>query len=159
MTNRLVNHICKQLSKVSSMSSIAEDTNVSLTNIMRILNYIHYTKSSLPEVLSIDKFKGNAETGKFQCIIVDGKKRKVLDILPDRSQKHLITYFKSFPRFQRYKVKFFICDMWNPYVELARIFFSNAKIIIDKYHLLDRLHGLLKDSITRLSSLKGFLMV
>ena len=26
--------------------------------------------------------------------------------------------------------------MWKPYVELARIYFPNAKIIIDKYHFV-----------------------
>lgn len=36
----------------------------------------------------------------------------------------------------RLKVKFFVCDMWQPYVDMAQIYFPNAKIIIDKYHFI-----------------------
>lgn len=136
MTNRLVQYICNQLSKVASLTSIAESVNLSTSTIIRILNLISYGKPTLPQVLSIDEFKGNAATGKYQCILVDAKKNKVLDILPDRSQKHLVTYFKSIPKTQRHRVKFFVCDMWKQYVDLARTFFPNAKIIIDKYHFI-----------------------
>jgi len=61
--------------------------------------------------ISIDEFKGNTDAGKYQCILVDGKKNRVLDILPDRTQYHLATYFKSLDRAERHRVKFFLCDM------------------------------------------------
>ncbi|MFA9377251.1 MAG: transposase [Lachnotalea sp.] len=86
--------------------------------------------------MSIDEFRGNATTGKYQCILVDPKKHKVLDIVPDRTQPHLITYFKDIPRSERYRVKFFICDMWQSYVDLAYTYFPNAQVIIDKYHFI-----------------------
>lgn len=90
----------------------------------------------LPQALSIDEFKENASTGRYQCILVDPKKRRILDILPDRTQSHLAYYWRSIPRKERLNVKFFICDMWLPYTELARTFFPNAKIIVDKYHFI-----------------------
>ena len=90
----------------------------------------------LPEVLSIDEFKGNAGNEKYQCILVDPAKHRVLDILPGRNQQCLTQYFYSFPKKDRLKVKFFVCDMWQPYVDVAQIYFSNAKIIIDKYHFI-----------------------
>ena len=37
---------------------------------------------------------------------------------------------------ERYQVKFFVCDMWRPYTELAAAFFPNASIMIDKYHFI-----------------------
>lgn len=136
MTSRLVQYICKELTKLVTMTSVANSSNVSISTVMRIFNYINYDKPSIPKVLCIDEFKGNAETGKYQCILVDGKKNRVLDILPNRNQNHLISYFKKIPRKERYNVKFFVSDMWQPYVELARIYFPNAKIIIDKYHFI-----------------------
>ena len=39
-------------------------------------------------------------------------------------------------RSQRYRVKFFICDMWQPYVDIAHTYFPNAKVIVDKYHFI-----------------------
>lgn len=136
MSNRLVNYICAELSKMQSLTAIAENANVSISTVTRILNFINYATPSLPTVLSIDEFKGNAESGKYQCILVDGKKNRVLDVLPDRSQHHLIDYFKKTPRKERHRVKFFVCDMWQPYVDLARAYFPNATIIIDKYHFI-----------------------
>jgi len=137
MTNRLYLNICSKLCDTVSMKYVANSYRISPTTVARIFDHVNYPKlSKMPEVLSIDEFKGNAETGKFQCILVDAKKSKVLDILPDRTQGDLITYFKSIPRFERQKVKFFVCDMWKQYADIARIFFPNAKIIVDKYHFI-----------------------
>ncbi len=72
----------------------------------------------------------------YQCILVDGKKKKVIDILPDRYQSHLISYFTKYSRQERKNVKFFVCDMWQQYAELAKTLFPNATIIIDKYHFI-----------------------
>lgn len=130
-------YICDELTKSVSLSFVAEQSNVSVPTVIRIFDRIQYPKlNKLPEVLSIDEFKGNAETGKYQCILVDAKKNRVLDILPDRKQNCLIEYFSSIPRHERLKVKFFVCDMWNQYADIARIFFPNAIIIIDKYHFI-----------------------
>lgn len=136
MTNRLVHHICNALTKTINMTCVSQSTNVSVSTVMRIFNCINYGKPTLPKVLCIDEFKGNAETGKYQAILVDGKKNKVLDILPNRSQSQLISYFNDIPRKERHSVQFFVSDMWQPYVDLAKIYFPNAKIIIDKYHFI-----------------------
>ncbi len=46
-----------------------------------------------------------------------------MDILPDRTQSHLASYFREIDRAQRLRVKYFVCDMWQPYVDLAHTFF------------------------------------
>ncbi len=135
-TSRLTAYIANACRETQSITSIAEKSNVSTSTVNRILDTIIFPKPALPEVLSIDEFKGNASTGKYQCILVDPIKHRVLDILPARTQSHLVSYFSSFPKKERYKVKFFVCDMWKQYVELAQIYFPNAKIIIDKYHFI-----------------------
>lgn len=59
-----------------------------------------------------------------------------MDILPDRTQSHLTSYFREIDRAQRLRVKYFVCDMWQPYVDLAHTFFPNSKVCIDKYHFI-----------------------
>lgn len=135
-TLRLSYKIIDLLRSTRSIKSVAEETNVSVTTVSRLLDTINYTPPSLPACLSIDQFKGNAETGKYQCILVDAKKRSILDILPDRTQSHLVEYFRAYKLSERHKVKFFISDMWQPYVDLAKTLFPNATIIIDKYHFI-----------------------
>jgi transposase len=93
------------------------------------LDTISYTIPSLLECISIDEFKGDTDAGKYQCILVDGKKHCILDILPYRTQSHLSAYFRELNRAERHRVKFFVCDMWQPYVDLAKAYFPNATIL------------------------------
>lgn len=136
-TRRLAFYIVSLLRQTFSLKQIAELTGVSVQTVCRLLDTICYPPpDQLPQALSIDEFKGNASTGKYQCILVDPKKRRILDILPDRTQSHLADYWRNIPRKERLKVKFFVCDMWRPYTELAQTFFPNATIIVDKYHFI-----------------------
>lgn len=135
-TNRLTYYIVNTLRNVASIKSIAEQSNLSVSTVSRILDTICYSTPSLPRAIAIDEFKGNAETGKYQCILVDPMKNRILDILPDRKQSHLADYFKRINRAERHRVKFFVCDMWQPYVDIAHAFFPNATVIIDKYHFI-----------------------
>jgi len=135
-TVRLSHKIVDMLRNLVNIKSVAEMANVSVNTVTRLLDTLSYTIPSIPECISIDEFKGDTDTGKYQCILVDAKKRRVLDILPDRSQSHLSAYFRELNRAERHRVKFFICDMWQPYVDLAKAYFPNAAIVIDKYHFI-----------------------
>lgn len=137
MTNRLVAYIVSELSNAVPVTFVSKKAGVSPTTVNRVFDHVHYSRPyTLPKVLAIDEFKGNAGGEKYQCILVDPKKKRILDILPDRKQSHLIDYIKSYSRHERQKVQFFICDMWNQYAELGRLFFPNATIIVDKYHFI-----------------------
>lgn len=84
-----------------------------------------------------------------------------MDILPDCSQAHLASYFKEINRSERHRVKYFVCDMWRPYVELARSFFPNAQVIIDKYTQskeLSFMNGSAMLKVQALQSLKNVLL-
>ena len=135
-TSRLTAFIADALHDTRSVLSIAQMCNVSASTVYRILETISFSSPKIPQVLSIDEFKGNANGQKYQCILVDPLKRSVLDILPSRSQAQLTSYFKNIHRQERFRVKFFVCDMWLPYTDLAKTFFPNATIVIDKFHVV-----------------------
>lgn len=135
-TLRLSYKIINLLRNTRSLKSVAEEANVSVSTVTRLLDTVSYSTPSIPECIGIDEFKGNADTGKYQCILTDPKKHRLLDILPDRNQAHLSAYFKETSRAERNRVKFFVCDMWQPYVDLAKAYFPNATVIIDKYHFI-----------------------
>jgi transposase len=135
-TLRLSFKIIDLLRKTRSIKSVAEEANVSINTVVRLLDTVNYSAPSLPDCIGIDEFKGNADTGKYQCILTDPRKRRILDILPDRNQAHLSAYLRETSRAERNRVKFFVCDMWRPYVDLAKAYFPNAIVIIDKYHFI-----------------------
>lgn len=135
-TSRLTAFIATALHDTISLSSLAKKCNVSTSTVNRILDTISFQRPTLSQTISIDEFKGNAGGEKYQCILVDPLKHSVLDILPSRSQTFLISYFREIPKTERYRIKFFVCDMWRPYTDLAKTFFPNATIVIDKYHFI-----------------------
>jgi transposase len=135
-TIRLSYGILNELRDTVSIKYVASKTNVSSSTVCRLIDTLNYTIPTLSKAISIDEFKGNANTGKYQCILVEPTKRKVLDILPDRTQSHLCNYFRDISKKERHQVKFFVCDMWQPYVDIAKAYFPNAEIIIDKYHFI-----------------------
>jgi transposase len=135
-TSRLTAFVASALHESIPVTVISKQTNISSGTINRILNTISCYRPALSQSISIDEFKGNAGGEKYQCILVDPMKHSVLDILPSRSQSFLTSYFRDIPKVERYRVKFFVCDMWQPYTDLAKTFFPNATIIIDKYHFI-----------------------
>ena len=86
--------LANELRSSITLKSVAQKANVSTTTVSRMLDTIHYSCPSLKEAISIDEFKGNAETGKYQYIIVNPKQPSIMDILPDRTQAHLQPIFE-----------------------------------------------------------------
>ena len=134
MTSRLIAAIIHAFRKVVSATEIASRFNISVSTAIRYFDCVNYRCKQLPEVLSIDEFKGNAGGQKYQSVITDPKNRKIIDILPNRYESDLIRYFKTFP--DREDVKYFISDMNPHFKEVAKICFPKATVVADKYHVI-----------------------
>lgn len=133
LTRRSVSSIIQQLKNLVCSSEVAQNHNVSVTSVLRYFKPIRYSCSELPEVLSIDEFKGDADGEKYQTILTDAEKKKILDILPNRMEQDLKAYFLSFEN--RNNVKYFVCDMNPHFRSVARACFPNARIVTDRYHV------------------------
>jgi len=136
MTSSLVDYILKELQSCQSMYSVAQRCNVSSFTVARLFNFVSPLKPKLPEIMSIDEFKGNCDERKYQCILTDPKNHKVLDILPGRETYHLSTYFSSFSKEERAKVKAVVIDMWKPYKDIVKTYFKNALVVVDRFHFI-----------------------
>lgn len=135
ITTRLAFLAVHQLKETQNVSSVARQLGVSASTIFRRIQDISFPKPKcLPSVLSIDEFKGNAEGEKFQAILTDPVRHKVLDILPSRRQTEIATYLRSFS--DRKRVKYFVMDMNKVYRDVALTYFPNATIVIDKFHVV-----------------------
>jgi len=135
ITTRLAFYALHLLKNRYSVSSSAKLLGISPSSIFRRLKDIRYPKPRLlPEVLSIDEFKGNSGGQKFHAILTDAHKHQLFDILPSRSQTAVMQYLLSFPN--RKQVKYLISDMNQVYRDLALQVFPNATIVIDKFHVV-----------------------
>ena len=136
MTNRLSAWICRQFSTTNSVKQIATSANVSSNTVFRLLSLFNVSNNFLPEVLSIDEFKGNAGSSKYQVSLMDNVESKIVDILPSRKVHDLCQYFKKFPTSKRENVKYFVTDLWEDYKGIAMTYFPKAKVIADRFHFV-----------------------
>ena len=135
MTTSLKKSIISQLFETKSATSIAKEHNISVSTVLRIVDSLATSEVKLPQIISIDEFKGNASGEKFQFVINDPVNKKVLDVLPTRKANYLYYYFEKFTYEERSKVKYVIMDMSKSFREVVNNCFPNAKIIADKFHV------------------------
>ena len=135
-TTRVTEFIVDRLKTKQSMKDIAQDADVSVNTVLRVLPSLAVSAKHLPEVLCIDEFKGNTGYYKYQVSLMDGKTRKPIDIIECRYKTHLLDYFNNFSLQERKRVKYVVTDLWKTYKDLANTYFPNAKVVADKFHFV-----------------------
>ena len=138
VTSRLVSEIIHAFKKVVSAKEIGCRYNVSGVTAMRYFTLFNRKLTKLPEVISLDEFKGNSGGQKYNSIVVDPKEKKVLDILPNRFEGDLVSYFSQFSN--KNEVKYFVCDMNPHFRQVAKICFPQALVVADKYHVIRQVY-------------------
>jgi transposase len=97
ITTRLAFYSIHLLRSKQNVHSVASLLGISDSSIFRRMKDVVFPKpKTLPSVLSIDEFRGNAGGQKFQAILTDSKNHTLFDILPTRSQTDLMLYFNEF---------------------------------------------------------------
>lgn len=135
ITNRLAALGIDQLRRKQSRKEIANMLCVSESSVGRWMNLLEFGKPDrLPNVLSIDEFRGNTEYGKFQCILTDPVHKRIIDVLPTRYHAQIYDYLRAFPN--KNQVQYFVMDMNREYLDIARKLLPNAKIVIDRFHVV-----------------------
>ena len=155
-TTRVTEFIVDRLKTKQSMKDIAQDADVSVNTVSRVLPSLAVSAKHLPEVLCIDEFKGNTGYYKYQVSLMDGKTRKPIDIIECRYKTHLLDYFNNFSLQERKRVKYVVTDLWKTYKDLANTYFPNAKVVADKFHFvrysteaLDNIRKQVQDKLPR----------
>ena len=132
-TMRVTESIINSLRNSVPYSRVAKEHNVSTTTVLRLFDSVFYNSKPLPKVLLIDEFKGNAGKEKFQCILMDGETKEIIDILPSRRYADLSLYFS---KKDTSNVRFLVSDLWKPYRDLCLTYFRKAKHVADRYHVI-----------------------
>ena len=138
VTSRLVAEIMFSFKKLVPAKEIGSRFNVSSVTAMRYFNLFNKKLAVLPEVISLDEFKGNSGGQKYNSIVADPKERTVLDILPNRYESDLIRYFSQFSN--KTEVKYFVCDMNPHFRRVAQTCFPNAVSVADRYHVVRQVY-------------------
>ena len=138
-TNRYKEYIAK-LGFELDISSISVMEDVGYKTVEQILkSYVHKNKpNGISECrrIGIDEFANRKGHKNFCTLIADLDKSKPLAVLPDRKEETIRRYFSMLPLEQREKITEVSLDMWSTFINLAREFFPNARIVIDRFHVM-----------------------
>lgn len=150
-------HIAVDAKKKMSEKDIASQNGVSHSTVSRIIDstYISYraNRNFLPKHLCFDEFKSVKEaSGAMSFIFCDADTKQIVDIVENRRLNYLKTYFLSFTRSARLAVKTIVIDIYMPYIQLIKSLFPNAKIIFDRFHVVQQFHRALNN--TRIQLMK-----
>ena len=80
-TQRLTKFIAHSFRSTITIKDASNRANVSTHTVYKVLGTLNNSSDRIGEAISIDEFKWNAGTEKYQTIVVDPIKHKVLDIL------------------------------------------------------------------------------
>ena len=72
-------------------------------------------------------------------IVQNFDKFNIVSVLEYRTQAIIRNYFLRYNRAVRCQVKIITMDMFSPYYDLARQLFPNAKIVLDRFHIVQHL--------------------
>lgn len=70
-TQRKILNVIHSFRETVSAAHIAKENDISVSTAIRYFKLVQYGSYTLPRVLSLDEFKGNADGEKFQTIITD----------------------------------------------------------------------------------------
>ena len=124
-----------------SEKDIAKRYHVSHCTVSRTIdgfyNYHNPKRNYLPRHLCFDEFKSVKEaSGAMSFIFCEATTGEIIDIVEDRRLSHLIKYFMTYSKAARRAVRTIVIDMYSPYMSLIKTIFSNAKIILDRFHMV-----------------------
>ena len=94
----------------------------------------HYDK--LPAVMSWDEF--GFKKGELAFVAQNYETNELITILDNRRQTTIRNYFLKYPLKVRQQVQFITMDMSGAYIPLARKLFPNAKIVLDRFHIIQQ---------------------
>lgn len=133
--------IASLLTEKVSLSFIAKSCQVSLTTVIRTLkefkSYLPKpTKRILPKVLMVGSHTSIEDKMSFIC--ADGETGNLIDILPTRKLPRLTNYFLGCTNPE--EVKFLVIDMNAAYFQLTKRVLPNAKVVIDRVHIVKHMN-------------------
>ncbi len=134
-TRRLVGAI-RERCLSTTFHAMSEQTGLAVNTIKNIANdLIKDLEESVvyetPIIMGIDEVMLG---GGYRCVITNLATNSIFDMLEMRTQKHLKPYFEKLPN--KEQVEWVCTDMWRPYKNSFSSFLPNARLVVDKFHVV-----------------------
>jgi transposase len=115
--------------------------------------------------LGIDEQSHRKGKKNYFCVLTDLDRGIVLDLLEERTYETLAAHFQLLGSDFCAQITDISCDNWDAYLKIANVFFPNAQVILDRFHVTKSLNEgldtyrktLSKDDVPELRQLKWVL--
>ena len=130
-------------SHTKTFSDVAKDYKLSLNSVINIFDqYVDYKRNTLPKVLCFDEvYTSRKSYQKYAFVMVDFLKSKIVEVFSSRHKYRLVQNFSAIPQSERDNVSHIIIDMWDTYLDLSKIYFKRALIVVDSFHVIQHLNN------------------
>ena len=139
ISNLVRQKVTQLLTEKVSLTDIARRLRVSTSTVYRKLDQFTFKKhyDKLPAVMSWDEF--GFKKGELAFVAQNYETNELITILDNRRQTTIRNYFLKYPLKARQQVQFITMDMSGAYIPLAKKLFPNAKIVLDRFHIIQHL--------------------
>lgn len=150
ISNVIKSTIAMELKETQSMTLIAQHLSVSPPTVIRVMRQVGKTlepnNQELPQHLSIDEFKSVKDVpGSMSFLFTNALTHRLTNVVENRQLPYLLDYFMRYPVEVRNNVQTVTMDMYSPYTQLVRTCFPYAKIIIDRFHVVQHMNRTLNN--------------
>lgn len=134
-TRRLVDAI-RERCLGTTFRGLAEQTGLAVNSIKNIAQDLieeleKTVRYETPVIMGIDELN---LAGGYRCIITNLATNSVFNMLEERTKAHMKPFFRDLP--DREKVEWVCTDMWRPFKESYGPYLPNARLVIDKFHVV-----------------------
>ncbi len=134
MTDRLTRWIGQQSLK-RTFASIAEEVGIDEKTVRNIFrDYINELEAEFrfetPKWMGIDEI----HLIRPRCVISNIRNNTIVNMLPNRDKKTVTNYLYNLPG--KEEVQYVAMDMWTPYRDACQAVIPDARIVIDKFHVV-----------------------
>lgn len=146
MTERLVRWIGRQ-SLEYTYAEVAKQVGIDEKTVRTVFDsYVAGLEKEFaretPVWLGVDEIK----LGRFRAVFTNIQGRTLVDMLPDRYFTSIVRFMESLPN--KESITHVACDMWRPYRLAAQKALPNAKLVVDKFHVVSKANASL-DTVRR----------
>lgn len=150
-TKRLVDAV-RQRCLGMTFHALAEQTGVAVNTIKNIAQDLiveleRTVRYETPVIMGIDELM---LAGDYRCVITNLATNNVFEMLEFRTQDYLKPFFQNLPDKER--VEWVYSDMWRPFKRSFSEYLPNAKLVIDKFHVVKMASEALDDERKKFQS-------
>ena len=126
----------------NTFTDVARNLNLSVTTVIRIFDqYVEYHRTKLPNIICFDEvYTSRKSYQKYAFVMADFMTNNIIEIYSSRHKNKLTQNFSNILKVERDNVDYIIIDMWDTYRDLGEIYFKNAKIAVDSFHVIKHLN-------------------